>query len=155
MHERPWRLVTVTVFGALLVVQGFFSFIILPEPYPTIRMPGFGLAATTDGTLPVVIAHAEAIDENGSVQAISPTSLMNQFRFSTARPSYDYLFGTTSNPALITPEVKEWLRNRIEVVSGGTRAVEVRMCWQKTDVSVFDASLVRQEPCVWRAIKLD
>lgn len=151
--QRPWRTMTVAAFAALLVVQGYFSFTVKPEPYPSIRMPNFGTAAAEDGTFEISVARAEVVNEDGTVQQLSPTDLMNEFRFSTARPSYDYLF-LKSDPSGVTPEVQEWLRNRLRVLTPDRDPVELRMCWRQTVVSVSDASVVSQRPCVWKVVPL-
>jgi len=151
--DRPWRLTVVCVFAVILVAQGFFSFVIKPEPYPSIRMPNFGTAASSDGTFDVPLARAEVVNEDGSVEAISPTALMAEFRFSTARPSYDYLF-QRSEPSKITPEVRRWLRERIADIAADTHPAELRMCWQKSSVSLSDASVVRSESCQWKVVTL-
>lgn len=151
--QRPWRTMTVAAFAALLVAQGYLSFSVKPEPYPSIRMPNFGTAAAEDGTFEISVARAEVVDEDGSVQQISPADLMNEFRFSTARPSYDYLF-LKADPSVVTPEVEDWLRNRLRVLVPDREPAELRMCWRQTVVSVSDASVVSQRPCVWKVVRL-
>jgi hypothetical protein len=148
-----WRTVSVAVFAAFLVAQGYLSFVTKPEPYPTVRMPNFGTAAARDGTFRISVARADVLYSDGTVGQISPTDLMAEFRFSTARPSYDYLF-LTSEPSKITPGVKKWLLGRVEDLSDGVHPIEVRMCWYRLAISVDDATSVRMEPCVWRVVKL-
>ena len=153
MSKYPWRSCTVVVFAILLVVQGYFSFVIKPEPYPSIRMPNFGFAAAEDGTFEISMARAEVLTSDGSLQSLSPAELMAEFRFSTARPSYDYLFLSDQSPG-VTPAVKNWLRERIKQLGMPGSPVEIRMCWHRPSVSVKDASIVRDTPCTWRSIRL-
>lgn len=152
MAERPWRTVTVVLFVFLLAAQGVYSFAVKPEPYPSIRMPDFGPAAAPDKTFKLPIARAEVVNRDGSSRAVSPYELMADFHFDMARPSYDYLF-KSSDPSMITPSVKIWLRNRLGEIEPGAEPTELRMCWQPTTISLTDASVVGQEPCAWRVVK--
>jgi hypothetical protein len=153
MRTWPWRTITVVAYGAALVIQGYLSFTTTPEPYPSIRMPNFGLAASPDGTLGATFTRAQYVDKDGSVRPISATELMSEFRFSTARPSYDYLFRSASQ-SRITPAVREWLRQRIIELNPGANPSEFRACWQDSRVSLVDASIIPTEACVWKAIPL-
>lgn len=150
--RRPWRTVLVCSFAALLALQGYLSFIVHPEPYPSIRMPSFGVAAASDKTFGVTFASAEATARDGTTRPISIPQLMEEFRYSTARPSYDYLF-LSADPSSITPSVKNWLRDRIETTTG-IEPTELRMCWQKNLISVVDSTVVKEAPCVWKVITL-
>ncbi|WP_197382506.1 hypothetical protein [Mycolicibacterium mengxianglii] len=141
------------VFAAALVVQGYFSFAIKPEPYPSVRMPNFGPAADSNGTFGVTLARAEVVSSDGTAQPISSTELMSEFRFSTARPSYDYMF-MSSDTSRITPEVRAWLRKRTEELVKSHRPVELKMCWQRSTFSLYDAKITDQGPCVWKAVTL-
>lgn len=153
MVNRPWRTITVACFAVLLVAQGYYSFAVKPEPYPTIRMPNFGTAAAADGTFVITIARAEVVSGDGSVQSISPTELMEEFRFSTARPSYDYLFNS-ADPGQVTEPVRSWLRGRIEALGKGSDPVEMRMCWQRSAIRIADASPASATPCTWKVVAL-
>jgi hypothetical protein len=152
-QARPWRVILVLVFTLVLVVQGFLSFAIRPEPYPIIRMPSFGMATSTDGTYPVTFISAEVEFADGASESISPYAIMAPFRFSTARPSYDYMFGP-SRAGELTDDVVLWLADRVVQVSGRPDAQEIRMCWKKADVNVRDASISNAESCDWTVIEL-
>lgn len=149
---RPWRTITLAVFLLALVVQGFLSFAIRPEPYPTIRMPAFGLAASPEGTIQVTFVSAVATFDDGTTESIEPTEIMSQFRFSTARPSWDYVFHP-DRPNDPSDEVVTWLGERVEALTG-RRAVELGMCWMTADVDIRDASLLNEQPCQWRVVPL-
>jgi hypothetical protein len=151
--NRPWRTIAVAVLGLILAVQGYFALAIDPEPYPAIRMPGFSKAPSKDGTFGTTVARADVVFRDGNVLPISPTELMSQFRFSTAQPSYDYLF-KSNDASLITPAVKEWLRRRIGTIHGAGLPVELRMCWQDAKVGVVDATLTEIAPCEWKSVTL-
>src|SRR3954470_201514 len=153
MVHRPWRTVTVAGFAVLLILQGYYSFATKPEPYPTIRMPNFGLAATKSGTFDITLAQADAVGKDGRVTPVPLSELMADFWFSTARPCYDYLF-LSSNPSKVTPAVQGWLRQRLDDIGVAGRPVELRMCWRRTAISVYDASIVRESPCVWKVVRL-
>jgi hypothetical protein len=152
-EKAPWHVIVVSVFALLLIGQGVVSFLVKPEPYPTIRMPNFGLAPTRDGRMRVTFARLEAVGADGTTRTIDASEVMSTFRFSAARPSYDHLF-RHADPSTLSPPVKAWLRERIEAVNQGSRPTEVRMCWQQSDVSVVDASTVAEQPCVWRTMLL-
>jgi hypothetical protein len=153
MRNRPWRILVVLVFAGLLLIQGVFSFAIEPEPYPAIRMPAFGITADNHGNFDMRISRAEVVNEDGSIQPVQTMELMDEFSYDMARPSYDYLF-LTSPPSSITPTVKAWLRRRIQDVHGSSRPAELRMCWQEIAISVYDASVAHETPCIWKVIEL-
>jgi hypothetical protein len=152
-NKTPWRLIVVVAFALLLIGQGYLSFAIRPEPYPSIRMPSFGPAAKDDGTVGVTFAHVEAIGSNGSVRQIPVVELMDDFRFSTARPSFDYIF-RDSEPSRIPPSVKSWLRERLDKIDSGIDATAVRICWQVSRVRISDSSVASEQPCTWKTVVL-
>lgn len=149
----PWRTITVAFFGLLLVFQGFLSFVVVPEPYPAIRMPQFGRAAASDGTLQVSIIRAEVVNQDGSILRVSPGDLMSDFRASSAGPSFDYLFSPGKSER-ITPAVKQWLTDKISEVDGGKTPTELRICFRASRVSAVDATILSQKPCEWTVIEL-
>jgi hypothetical protein len=151
--QLPWHLVVVAAFALLLVAQGYLSFAAKHEPYPTVRMPSFGPAASRDGVVRLTFARLEATGQDGSTRVIAVSALMDEFRFSAARPSYDHLFQGV-DPSKLSPRVLAWLRERIEFLTRDFRPVEARLCWQPSEVSVVDASVVRDEPCRWTVVAL-
>jgi hypothetical protein len=151
--EPPWHVVVVGFFTLLLLTQGGISFLVRPEPYPTIRMPGFGYAPTRDGRVQVSFARLEAVDAGGATRTVAVSDVMRTFRFSAARPSFDYLF-RDADPSRLSPAGRAWLRARIETLTDGFHPTQVRMCWQKSDVSVADASTMSEQSCTWKAVAL-
>lgn len=148
----PWRTVLVGAFLLALILQGFVSFAVRPEPYPAIRMPSFGLAATAEGTYEVTFVSAIARFADGSTEKVTPSAIMEPFRFSTARPSWDYLFGPRSD---LEPGASAlaWLSDRVEELTG-RRAAELAMCWRTADVSIVDAAVRDEKPCEWKRFEL-
>lgn len=116
-------------------------------------MPSFGPAAKDDGTVGVTFAHVEAIGSNGSIRQISVVELMDDFRFSTARPSFDYVF-RDSEPSHISASVRTWLRERIDEIDSRIDATAIRICWQASRVRVSDSSVAGEQPCAWKTIVL-
>ncbi|MBZ4486832.1 hypothetical protein LQ938_02875 [Microbacterium sp. cx-55] len=137
----------------LLIAQGWISFRVTPEPYPIVRMPSFGLAASPDGTYPATFVRAEASFSDGTSSEIDPYEIMAPFRFSTARPSYDYVFGPERKTE-IPSDVIDWLRGRVEELSGGKTPTELRMCWTEADVRLKDAKLENVTPCELTLVEL-
>ncbi|WP_157575876.1 hypothetical protein [Mycobacterium sp. GA-2829] len=95
----------------------------------------------------------EAIGSDGSIRQIPVAELMDDFRFSTARPSFDYVF-RDSEPSHISPSVKSWLRERIGEIDSGIDATAVRICWQASKVRISDSSVASEPPCAWKTIVL-
>lgn len=150
---RPWRLILVALFLIFLIVQGFVSFKVRPEPYPMIRMPSFGLAASADGTYPVTFIHGSVDFADGSSEDIDPYEIVNTLRFSTARPSLDHVFGSPKGGD-VSPHLREWLRGRVETVTGRDDAADLRLCWEDVSVHVKDASISDRQPCKWTEVTL-
>jgi hypothetical protein len=149
----PWHVIVVSTFAVPLIGQGALSFLVEPEPYPTVRMPNFGRAPTPEGRMRVTSARMEAVGADGTTRTVDASALMSTFRFSAARPSYDHLL-RNAEPSTLSGPAKAWLRARIETLNQGVRPIEVRMCWQQSEVSVVDGSTVHQQPCTWRTLPL-
>lgn len=152
-RKLPWRTVLVAAFGCVLIMQGYYSFATRPEPYPTVRMPSFAYTAASDGTFELVMTRADVLFEDGTVRPVEVSDLMSDFRYSTARPSYDFLF-LKSDTSQAPPALRDWIRERVELLHPGVRAVRIDMCWQPTRLSVKDASIVSKDGCVLRTVKL-
>ena len=104
-------------FIVALVVQAGLSFIPDQEPYPAIRMPSFGSAPNKAGMFPTVIATADITYSDGTTLSPHVTELFQDFRFSSARYSFDYMFkpGGGGNP---DEETISWLRRENSEVAG-------------------------------------
>lgn len=146
-------LVIFTLFLALLVVQGIYSFRVSPEPYPVIRMPGFAGAASSEGTRPVTFVRGVVDFADGTSVEINPADIMEPMRFSTARPTLDHVFGPSSVKEW-SPEVREWMRERVIEVTGRVDASVIRLCWQRALVHVEDASVTDRAACQWTDVAL-
>lgn len=151
--QRPWRLILVAGFLILLVIQGFLSFRVRPEPYPVVRMPAFGMAATAEGTYPVTFVSGSVDFTDGTSADIDPYAIMSTLRFSTARPSLDYVFAPPKDVD-VSDHLRDWLRGRVESVTGRDDATELRLCWEKVTVHVEDARISDREPCQWTEVSL-
>lgn len=151
--QRPWRLILVAGFLILLVIQGFLSFRVRPEPYPVVRMPAFGMAATAEGTYPVTFVSGSIDFPDGTSADIDPYAIMSTLRFSTARPSLDYVFAPPK-VVDVSDHLRDWLRGRVESLTGRNDATELRLCWEKVTVHVEDARISDREPCQWTEVSL-
>ncbi len=151
--QRRVDLVVVVVFALLLLAQGYYSFRVDPEPYPVIRMPGFGNAASSEGTRTVTLVEGTVDFSDGTSSDINPMSVMETIRFSTARPTLNFAFGPQRSHHW-SPEVVAWLRERVETVTGRTDASIVRFCWQHATVHIEDANVTDDGACKWTEIPL-
>jgi hypothetical protein len=151
--RRPWRLTLVAAFLIFLAIQGFISFKMRPEPYPMIRMPSFGLAASADGTYPVTFVSGEVDFTDGTSAGIDPYAIMSTLRFSTARPSLDYVFKPPKTGD-VSDHLREWLRGRVQSVTGRDDAIDLRLCWEDVSVHVRDARISDGQPCEWTEVAL-
>ena len=142
-----------SAFLVLLVAQGFYSFRVSPEPYPVIRMPGFGSAASADGTRSITLVSGVVDFADGTSADVNPADIMAAMRFSTARPTLDYAFDPDSTTAK-SPEVLEWLRAQVEDVTGRSDADSVSFCWERAVVHVEDASVTDRSACEWTKVDL-
>jgi len=150
---RRSGLIIVAAFLVLLVVQGFYSFRVSPEPYPVIRMPGFAGAASVEGTRPVTFVEGAVDFSDGTTVEVDPAEVMKALRFSTARPTLDHVFDPTETRER-SPELLAWLREQVEGITGRTDADAIRFCWQKALVHVEDASVTDRSPCEWTEVDL-
>lgn len=150
---RPWRLIVVAAFLIFLAIQGVVSFKVTPEPYPMIRMPSFGLAASAQGTYPVTFISGEVDFGDGTSADIDPYAIVNTLRFSTARPSLDYVFKPPKGGD-VSDHLRDWLRGRVESVTGRDDATDLRLCWEDVSVHVEDASISDRQPCEWTEVVL-
>ncbi|MDU0366399.1 hypothetical protein AB0O16_01145 [Microbacterium sp. NPDC089180] len=147
------NLLIVVAFVCFLVIQGFFSFRVSPEPYPIIRMPGFQTAANSDGTVGATFVDAEVDLADGTSTPIDPSALMEPLRFSTAGPTLDYILGPKAETTL-SEESISWLRDRARIVSGREDVTGIRLCWVSTTISIEDARVVESQPCAWKTVAL-
>ncbi|MFB3977999.1 hypothetical protein [Microbacterium proteolyticum] len=141
------------VFAVFLVAQGVYSFRVSPEPYPVIRMPGFQTASTAQGIRTVSFVEGTVDFADGTSAEVNPATVMDSLRFSTARPSLDYVFGPSESRHW-SPELLEWLRTRVQAVTGRTDASGIRFCWQSATVDIHDASVTDDGACEWTEVKL-
>ncbi|WP_309074495.1 hypothetical protein [Paenarthrobacter sp.] len=140
-------------FIVALVVQAGLSFIPDQEPYPAIRMPSFGSAPNKAGMFPTVIATADITYSDGTMLSPHVTELFQDFRFSSARYSFDYMFkpGGGGNP---DEETISWLSNEARELGGGRTPEQISLCWKKADLDIRSATYENISPCETRVIEL-
>lgn len=147
------RALVLVAFVGALVVQAGASFIIEPEPYPAVRMPSFGSAPNKAGIFPTVAATAKITFTDGTTLEPHVSELMNDFRFSAARYSFDYMFKPTSS---VEPdqEVLDWLAGEARELGGGREPDRIDMCWRKNDLDIRTGTYSRVGECESTVIKL-
>ncbi|WP_146070852.1 hypothetical protein [Arthrobacter sp. B1805] len=140
---RVWGLIG---FCGFLVAQGLVSFVVEPEPYPTVRMPGFGSAPQADGTWAYTALDVRIHYEDGS--SISPhiSELLSGIRFSSAKASANFLLGPEASGE-VDPETRQWLHERAANLNDGAEPSSVQFCWRKTTIDIADASVDTSVPC--------
>lgn len=138
------QLITVLIVGVLLLAQGFYAFAVEPEPYPAIRMPGFGAAPSQDGKftrdgLEILVRYSD-----GATRKPTPEALVPDVRFSSARATLDKAFrplaNGSANPNADEQQVISWLRQNATSLSG-SQPSEVVFCWRKQIVRISDAAV--------------
>lgn len=144
--DAPRTRKRITILGALialLMIQGLYAFATEPEPYPAIRLPGFGAAPTPDGKfanegLEITIRYAD-----GTALRPSPDSLASDVRFSSARTTLDRAFrplqNGTRNPNADKPEVISWLKRQASALNPSSPK-EAEFCWRTRVVEIRDGS---------------
>jgi hypothetical protein len=147
------RALLTVAFGVALVVQAAVSFVVEPEPYPAIKMPSFGDAPKSSGIFPTSIASATITYTDGSTLTPHISELLDDFRFSSAQYSFDYVFKPGSGRAA-DPEVTEWLAARARELAPGRVPDRVDMCWQKAALNIRSAEYESLTPCESVRIKL-
>ncbi|WP_157180099.1 MULTISPECIES: hypothetical protein [unclassified Rhodococcus (in: high G+C Gram-positive bacteria)] len=149
-RRKRRQAIAVVAFGAFLLGQGLYSFVTRPEPYPTIRMPGFGDAPTRDGQFAGSGLEITVRFEDGRELHPGPADLASDARYSSARASLDYAFRPSRsgepNPRSTDPEVVDWLITRTTDL-GGRPAHEVEFCWRKAIIDIGDASVTTPDEC--------
>lgn len=151
--KRRVNLLIVGAFVCFLAIQGFVSFRISPEPYPVIRMPGFQTAADRDGTVETTFVRGEVDFADGGSAEVDPSAVMEPLRFSTARPTLDYILGPRSDIDL-SDESIAWLRERAQIVSGRPDVTSIRFCWEPTRIDITSAQVVQKQECEWKVVEL-
>ncbi|MCP2047872.1 UNVERIFIED_ORG: hypothetical protein J3D58_001944 [Paenarthrobacter nicotinovorans] len=141
------------LFVAALVVQAGLSFIPAQEPYPAIRMPSFGSAPNSEGLFPTVIATVDINYSDGTTLSPHVTELLRDFKFSSARYSFDYMFkpGGGGNP---DGETIEWLSNQAKELGEGKTPERLTLCWKKADLNIRTATYENISPCESKVIDL-
>ncbi|MBG6184978.1 hypothetical protein IWX65_002956 [Arthrobacter sp. CAN_A214] len=140
---RLWGLLALC---GLLVVQGLVSFVVEPEPYPTVRMPGFGSVPKPNGSWAYTSLDVQVQYEDGSTTSPHVSELLEGMRFSSAKASASFLFGPESS-GKADDETKTWLLDRAALLQSGETPVSIQFCWRKTTIDIADASVDTSVPC--------
>lgn len=154
-HKRIGRpLVAVIAFATLLPAQLGVSLLAGHEPYPTIRMPGFGDAPTAEGFFPTQLTRVSIEYEDGTNLTPHVADLMKDFRYSSSVPSFNYLFKDDSRWEAARPEVEPWLYSTVHALHPTSRPTTVSICWYRADVDVWTSEYVNSSECERRKIDL-
>lgn len=131
------RLTITIIFCGALLLQGIYAFVVRPEPYPAVRMPAFMQAAASDGTFPTTVATIEFSYADGSTVHPEVSELLNDFRYSVTRSSFDYMFKPPASH--VDADVLDWLRVRAMQLGNGAEPTSVTFTWRKTAVDLRTA----------------
>lgn len=146
------RLLFLAAFGVFVAVQGFYSFELSPEPYPSIRMPSFGVAPDTEGHFRSRVLTISIRYEDGSVVFPMASELMQDFRFSAARPSLDYMF--LGEEARVDDQVLRWLRKQGTRLGNGSEPTVITFSVRATSVDIRTAKYLPGGEIQERQIRL-
>jgi hypothetical protein len=127
------KLVGVGALLVVLIVQGVIDFRSTTEAFPTVSMPSFEGAPDRQGHRTVTKLTIQVEYSDGTVTEPEPESLFEQFHYSSARYSIDYVL---KSPSPLDPETVEWLREQCARVGGGADPASVRFTWQQYDLDV-------------------
>lgn len=156
--SRSGRLVAVVALSAVLALQGLWSFATNPEPYPTIRLPGFGSVPNANGDFASTWLDITVTYSDGSTAQPNPVDVADNVRYSSARNTLDYAFRPAkdgrANPRAADPVVVEWLRTRPAISESGQIPEAVTFCWRRATVHISDAEVIKEEPCELAVVKL-
>lgn len=154
--KRHIRLVIVVALAAFLVAQAAIATLAPREPFPAVVMPGFGSSAPTEGPFRATLLDIEITFDDGSTLEPTFAELMSDFRFSSARPSIDYMFHPKNNPDASDPPtaVVTWLKHETERLGDGKNATSISFCWRPTDIDLRTAEAVPGGPCISTEVAL-
>lgn len=145
-------LITVAFLSAL-VVQAGVSFVVEPEPYPAVKMPAFGDAPKPSGLFRTSVASITITYKDGSTLTPPVSELFDDFRFSSARYSLDYVFKPDSGRTA-DAEVIEWLTRNARDLASGKDPQHIDMCWKVADLNIRSAEYENVSPCTTARIEL-
>jgi hypothetical protein len=144
------RAIVVAILAVVLPIQAVYAFAVEPEPYPVIRLPGFGSAPDAGGKFARVGLEISILYSDGKILSPTPHELARPVRFSSARPTLDKAFrplaNGVGNPNASNDQVIAWLRRNASDLESSP-PVEAVFCWRKQLVNIVDASVDRQGDC--------
>ncbi|WP_152609254.1 hypothetical protein [Kocuria rosea] len=149
--------------GRNLLVVGIFSFFLMgqlggslalnSEPYPLVRMPGFGDAPDKDGKFPVEIASVSLTYDDGTTIHPHVAEFMNNFRYSSSVYSFNYMFKDNDN-AMIDDEVTSWMYDTAKKLHPESKPTYIDVCWFKAEVNIKSAEYENKTACDGQRINL-
>ncbi|MEX5263389.1 hypothetical protein RF640_05065 [Kocuria sp. CPCC 205231] len=147
------NLIVVALFGLFLVTQLAMSSIVDPEPYPTIRMPGFGAAPDSNGMFDTKAVDISIHYEDGVTINPHVADVMRGFRYSSATHSFNYVF-SESEISRVDKEVAEWLAARATDLRPHSSPSYVEICWYSFQLDISTVEEVDATPCELRRVNL-
>ena len=121
----------------------------LPEPYPGIELPSFGLAPPASGDLRVRTVNITVVGESGTVVFPSVSEFMGPMRFSAMRPTLDFVFKNTED---IDTETVHWVEHRASETLDRNAPKYVEFCWKTVVLNIYDYEIVDESPCFIRRV---
>ena len=152
------RVIILATLALGLAVQGIYALGASREPYPAVRMPGFGSAPSSDRlfattTIDITIGYTD-----GSVRHPHLVKLMGDFRFSAVTTSADHVFHPRNNQGVVRPaddpEVRAWLAERARDIGDGTAPIYVEFCWRNGQLNVSSAQIIKSQACEMQRVNL-
>ncbi|WP_382307699.1 hypothetical protein [Herbiconiux sp. UC225_62] len=140
------RLLVVVLFAIFLAAQGALSFVTKPEPYPSIRMPGFGTSPSSDGLFSTSQTLITIRYDDGTATTPAIEELMHGVRFSVAGPAFNHVFPAAGS-GQISDAVRVWLREKAFELGDGAQPMTLEICRISAHVNVQTGQIVDQTPC--------
>lgn len=147
----------VAVLITALLLQGLWAFATEPEPYPAVRLPGFGDAPTADGQFADSGLEIEVRYANGLTLRPTPDILASDIRFSSARPTLDEAFRPgpdgAPNPNSSNERVIAWIKKRASLLTSSPPS-EVTFCWRTRVINISDATYTYRGECELTKVRM-
>lgn len=145
------RLLVAAALALALLVQGAYSFVVVPEPYPAVRMPSFAGAPTPRGLFGTTTLDVTVLYADGSRLTPDVAEFLAPVRPSAARDSADHVFapgGNRRSPRPVDdPAVRAFVAERAAALGGGRTPVAVDFCWRAGSVDARTGRYADMPPC--------
>ena len=129
---RRRQLLGAVVLVLVLLLQAAWSFSTRPEPFPSVRLPAFGSAATADGVFPKSTVELAITYAEGEDTAVDVRELMTGFAGNSARPSLEWAVTTDDGTTTAAQDqALAWIAGRARTLADDGRepvGLVIRSC---------------------------